>query len=188
MIGVSDIEKAIAFYKNVLGYDQIKYDTEGVFDDLGGFESGNNKFRRVLLQHSDTRRGPFSRILGPSSIELIKVHGREPRKIFKDRYWGDLGFIHLCFDITGMNALKENCIKNGHPFTVESPSDFGMGEAAGHFTYVEDPDGTLIEFVETYKVPIMKKLGLYLNLKNRNPQKPLPNWIVKSLAFNRVKS
>jgi len=34
-----------------------------------------------------------------------------------------------------------------------------MGEASGHFAYVEDPDGTLIEFVETHKIPIIKKLG-----------------------------
>ena len=33
-----------------------------------------------------------------------------------------------------------------------------MGEAAGHFSYIQDPDGTLIEFVETHKVPILKKL------------------------------
>jgi hypothetical protein len=62
-----------------------------------------------------------------------------------------------------------------------------MGEAAGHFAYNEDPDGTLIEYVETHKVPIAKKYGLYLNLKKRNPEKPLPNWVVKCLRFGRVK-
>jgi hypothetical protein len=62
-----------------------------------------------------------------------------------------------------------------------------MGEAAGHFSYIEDPDGTLIEFVETHKVPVIKKLGWYLNLKKRNPNKALPNWMVSTLSFNRVK-
>ena len=62
-----------------------------------------------------------------------------------------------------------------------------MGDAAGHFSYIEDPDGTLIEFVETHKVPIMKKFGLFINLKNRNPLKPLPNWMIKSMKMNRVK-
>ena len=57
-----------------------------------------------------------------------------------------------------MNALKELCKSAGHPFTVDS-GDFEMGEAAGHFTYIEDPDGTLIEFVEAYKIPIAKKLN-----------------------------
>jgi hypothetical protein len=62
-----------------------------------------------------------------------------------------------------------------------------MGEAAGHFSYVEDPDGTLIEFVETHKLPISKKMGWYINLRKRNPEKPLSNWILKSLKFNRIK-
>ena len=45
-----------------------------------------------------------------------------------------------------------------------------MGEAAGHFTYIEDPDGALIEFVETHKVPVLKKLGWYIHLKDRDPE------------------
>lgn len=62
-----------------------------------------------------------------------------------------------------------------------------MDDAAGHFSYKEDPDGSLIEYVETYKVPIIKKLGWCLNLKKRNPEKPLPDWIVRCLSFSRVK-
>jgi hypothetical protein len=62
-----------------------------------------------------------------------------------------------------------------------------MGEAAGHFSYIEDPDGTLIEFVETHKVPIMKKLGWYLNLKKRNPEKSLPTWMLWAMGMNKVK-
>jgi len=60
------------------------------------------------------------------------------------------------------------------------------GEAAGRFSYIEDPDGTLIEFVNTHKLPIMKKWGWYLNLRKRKKQKPLPDWMLKTLSFNRV--
>ena len=100
--------------------------------------------------------------------------------------WGDLGYIHLCFDITGMAALRGKCLAYGSPFTVDS-GDFDMGEAAGQFAYIEDPDGTLIEFVETHKVPIMKKLGWYLDLRKRAPEKSLPTWMVKAMGFSRVK-
>jgi hypothetical protein len=55
-----------------------------------------------------------------------------------------------------------------------------------HFAYIEDPDGTLIEFVETHRVPVVKKIGWYFNLKGRNG-KPLPRWMVRALSFNRVK-
>ncbi|RMF22499.1 MAG: VOC family protein, partial [Bacteroidetes bacterium] len=84
-------------------------------------------------------------------------------------------------------AMRRLCAEKGFPFTVDSRDSFDMGEAAGHFSYVEDPDGNLIEFVETHKVPVLKKFNLYLDLRKRNPRKPLPYWMVRALAFNRVK-
>jgi hypothetical protein len=63
-----------------------------------------------------------------------------------------------------------------------------MGKAAGQFTYtVKILTEHLIEFVETHKIPIFEKIGWYLSLKNRNPEKPLPNWMVGMLALNRVR-
>lgn len=187
IIGVSDMEKSMLFYKEILGYDTVIYDEEGIFDDLKNLPGGSEKMRRVLLKHDVPRKGSFSKLLGLSQIELVKVYNREPKKIFANRYWGDLGFIHLCFDVTGMTDLKKECEAKGFPFTVDSASSFDMGEAAGHFSYIEDPDGTLIEFVETHKLPILKIIGWYLNLKRRDPEKALPNWMLKSLVINRVK-
>ncbi|HNX43283.1 MAG TPA: VOC family protein [Bacteroidales bacterium] len=187
IVGVSDMDKSVAFYRDILGYDETVYDTSGVFSDLAQMPGGKGNFRRALLKHKDKRQGAFSPVLGDSQIELLQSLDRKPSSIFKGRLWGDLGFIHLCFDIHGMNALREECLLLGHPFTVDSSTSFDMGEAAGHFSYIEDPDGTLIEFVETHRVPILKKLGWYLNLQKRDPHKSLPRWILKSLAFNRVK-
>lgn len=185
IIGVSDIEKSVKFYSSVLGYDKIIYDKEGEFADFKSLPGGNVNCRRVLLTHSKPRTASFAELFGSSYIELVQVNGYVPRKIFENRFWGDLGFIHLCFDIRNMQALKEACEKAGHPFTVDGGAGFEMGEAAGHFTYVEDPDGTLIEFVETKKIPILKKLGWYLDLRKRPAEKPVPKWMLKTLKFNR---
>jgi len=187
MVGVSDIERSKKFYADILGYDTVVYDQTGVFEDLKNLPGGTNKLRRVLLKHSKPRVGAFSKLLGASEIELVQVLDRTPKKIFEDRFWGDLGFIHLCFDITNQQAMKQLCADKGHPFTIDSGEKFDMGEAAGHFSYIEDPDRTLIEFVETKKIPIMKKLGWYLDLKKRDGSKPLPDWMLKALKFNRVK-
>ena len=69
----------------------------------------------------------------------LQFSKKTPKKLFHNRYWGDPGFIHLCFDVQGMDALKEECESKGYPFTVDSASSFDMGEAAGRFTYIEDP-------------------------------------------------
>ena len=186
VIGVSNIEKSKKFYGQILGYDEVVYDEQQQFDDYKAMPGGGQLFRRVLLRHSKAREGAFSRMLGSSEIELVQMPG-PAKKIYKNRFWGDLGFIHLCFDINGMDALEQRCNSLGHPFTVDSKNSFDMGEAAGRFSYIEDPDGTLIEFVETHKLPILKKIGWYKNLKKRNPLKPLPDWMLKTLKFNRVK-
>jgi catechol 2,3-dioxygenase-like lactoylglutathione lyase family enzyme len=187
IIGVSDIEQSRKLYKEVLGYDTVVYDETGIFPDWASLKGGDRTFRRLLLTHSKERTGSMAALLGRSQIELVQLFADTPKKIFEGRYWGDIGFIHLCFDIHGMDALKAECAAAGFPFTVESDSAFKMGEAAGRWSYLEDPDGTLIEFVETKKIPLVKKWNWYLNLEKRNPHKPLPRWMINALAMNRVK-
>jgi hypothetical protein len=62
-----------------------------------------------------------------------------------------------------------------------------MGLASGHFTYIEDPDGTLIEFVEIHKIPIFNKLNICLNLMKRDRSKPMPTFFFQLMKLNRVK-
>lgn len=192
LIGVSDIPASMVVYSDILGYDEVVYDKTGVFPDLRDFPGGESECRRVLLKRSKKFTGPVSRIFGDSVIELITKPGNPGKKTYSGRFWGDPGFIHLCYDMQGMDQLKTYCESKGFPFTVDSKkhhegNSFDMGEAAGHFSYVEDPDGTLIEFVETHKIPIVKKLGLYIDLRKRDPNKSLPVWMLKSLRFSRVK-
>ena len=187
IIGVSDIDNSMKLYAGILGYDKVSYDKNEKFPDLAVLPSGNMQFRRVMLERSQRTKGSFSGLLGSGKIELIQSLDRKPRKIFENRFWGDRGFIHLCFDIKGMEALEIECKENGYPFTVDSSNVFDMGEASGHFSYIEDPDGTLIEFVETHKIPIIKKIGWHLTIAKNNPEKRLPTWLLKMLKFNRVK-
>lgn len=194
VIGVSNIDKALTVYRDILEFDTVLSDVTGSFSELNSLDGGSGSFRRVILTHSKPRRGAFSRMLGDAQIELIQALDRTPVKIFQGRFWGDLGFIHLCFDIRRMADLERECVAKGFPFTVNSnvkhnqQGSFDMGEAAGHFSYIEDPDGTLIEFVETHRVPIAKKFGISLNLDKRNDEKPLPNFIVKMLGLKKVKN
>jgi catechol 2,3-dioxygenase-like lactoylglutathione lyase family enzyme len=185
VIGVSDLEKSIPLYRDILGFTVLNYKEEGVYPEIPGEEL---TYKRALLSMPDgCNTGAFGALLCPAQIELIEVQEREGRHIFKDRLWGDLGFIHCCLDVNGMQNLKKRAGEAGFPFTVDSEDSFDMGSASGHFGYLEDLDQTLIEFVETHRVPILQKWNLYLNLKKRDPKKNLPRFLVKLLALNRVK-
>jgi catechol 2,3-dioxygenase-like lactoylglutathione lyase family enzyme/uncharacterized glyoxalase superfamily protein PhnB len=189
VIGTNNMEASLKVYQEILQFDQIVYDKTGVFDDLKGIPGGEKEFRRVLLRHSDVKQGAFSPFFGQAVIELIQAVDYTPRDIYKGRIWGDPGFIHLCFDINGMDSFRDKVKDLGYPFTVDSAKatdSFDMGEAAGNFAYIQAPEGTLIEFVETHKIPIVKKIGWYIDLRKRGYH-PLPDWVMKMFRFMRVK-
>ncbi len=182
VIGCSNIAASRAFYGDVLGYDQEVFDTE----EPGGLEhlpGGERSMRRVLLRASKPRKGAFAPLLGPTEIELVQCENYKGRKIFEGRDWGDQGFIHLCFDVRGMDELKALAADHGAPFTVDSGESFDMGDAAGRFTYCEDPDGALIEFVETHKLPILKKFGWSIDLRKRKEDAALPHLLLRALEL-----
>jgi len=181
-VGVSNMDASIQFYRSVLGFNKIVSDSSSRFAEFDGLEC-----RRVVLQTANPRGGAFSRLLGDTEVELIQRADGDGKKIFANRFWGDMGFIHVCFDVNNMQALKKLCEENHAPFTVDSADSFDMGAAAGHFAYIEDPDGALIEFVQTHKLPILKKLNWYLDLRKRASLKPLPDWMLGAMRFSRVK-
>ncbi len=187
IIGVSNIDESLKVYQDILQYETVVYDETGVFEDFAGLAGGDRKVRRVLLKHSEMRTGGFAPLLGPSEIELVQLIEGRGRNIYENRIWGDPGFIHICFDTIGMDQLRDEVAAKGFPFTVDSSESFDMGEAAGHFAYISDPDGIPIEFVETHKVPIIKALGWNINLKKRSPNKSLPKWMIGTMRWKRVK-
>lgn len=186
MIGVSDMPRAIDFYRDVLGYDIVRYDVTGMQSDWRGLPCGEQLYRRVLLARSEAPVGAFSGLFGANTIELVQALDRAPHKIYEGRYWGDPGFIQVCYDVIGMDAFGRHCAALGHPYTVDSCPDgeiFDMGDASGRFAYIEDPDGTLIEIVETYKVPVVKSLGWNIDMAERDACKPLPKFLFKAMGI-----
>jgi catechol 2,3-dioxygenase-like lactoylglutathione lyase family enzyme len=187
VMGVSAIDKVLPIYQNHFQQSDILADSLQIWDDFKSLGVLGQAFRRVILEGSSEPSGAVGKLLCQTQIELIETDHPSRNIIFADRNWGDLGFIHVCFDVNEMSALKANLKAVGIEFTVDSESEFDMGKAAGRFAYIEDPDGTLIEMVETFKIPIMEKIGWYLNLRNRKKHATLPSFLLKILALNRVK-
>lgn len=187
IIGVQDIEESIKMYGAALGLKLEGEIKEGVFEDLSHLPNGNQAFKRARLVQPNHGEGAFGQLLGAPVLELVQATDYDGKRMFDKRYWGDLGYIHLCFDVVGMKQHEKDCTEAGYPFTVDSANSFDMGKSAGHFSYIESKDGTLLEFVETHKLPIAPKWGWYLDLRKRNARKNLPKWMLGALRFNRVK-
>ena len=185
VIGVSRMDVSVPFYQNLLQLDQVLYDVTGPSFDIPN--RCGDTFRRVLLKKKKSPNGAFTNLLGDIEIELIQQVKDTPDRLFKNRYWGDCGFIHLCFDVIDMTALKKISQQLGYHFTVDSKDSYAMDSAQGRFCYVEDPDGTLIELVETHKIPVLKMLNWHIDLTKRKRGRPLPGWMIRMLGFSKVK-
>ncbi len=186
VIGVRDMAASLKFYGEILGYDRVISDTEGPFSESGFLPGGERVCRRVLLGRSVPFSGATAGLFGDSVLELVQAKDYAPRKIYEGRYWGDPGFIQICYDITDLDVMKAYCAEKGHPFTVDScpnGEQFDMGDASGRFAYIEDPDGTLIELVETTKIPVVKKLGWFIDMRKRPRGKELPKFLYRMMGL-----
>lgn len=187
-IGVSSIEDAMRLYSGILGYDKVLLDETSVFEDWKYIPGGQKKCRRVRLTQSNKPGGGFAKITGKTYIELVQAMDYTSKKIYENRLWGDTGFVHVGFDVRGMNELGKDLEEKGFGFTCDTDDALTMGGSTKvHCTYIEDPDGTLIELIEVFKIPIIEKLGIFLNVEKRDPMKPLPNFLLKAMRFSRIK-
>jgi catechol 2,3-dioxygenase-like lactoylglutathione lyase family enzyme len=186
-IGVSDLNVARNLYGTLLGYDRVIYEHQGTIEEWAGLPGGEGEFHRVLLGQSDPPGGGFAKVTGATFIELVQAKDRTPKRIFDQRIWADIGFVHLGLDVRGMSALGAQLQQAGFGFTCDSQSALDMGNTKVHCTYIEDADQTWIELIEVHKVPIVERWGLYLNVSKRDPMKPLPDFMLKALRFSRIK-
>jgi catechol 2,3-dioxygenase-like lactoylglutathione lyase family enzyme len=164
-IGVRDMDRSIAFYREIVGFDRVLFDntgTDAAFDALFG---GELKLREVLLGKSHSLRSPFL-VPNGGRIRLIQALNYKGKDIYKGRRWGDIGQMECCFEVKDAKAtiaeLKSKNIEIYHP-----PTFMNMGSGScGYFTYIKDPDGNLVEFVEVSRVAWLgpKTLSLTFNL------------------------
>ena len=196
IIGCSDIDKARTIYSSILGYDSVMCDSVMTYDRHSfllqtatrQFPSAGLTIRRVLLGQTGRGSTPFARLFGATNIELWQ---RMPRgasldsHIFHGRQWGDEGYIHVCFEVKNIDAIRAKLRAVGRALTVDTEDTFNMGEAGGRFAYLEDYDGTLIELVETHRLKPISSLPWTIHANRL--QHPIPKFFLRGLSFSRVK-
>ena len=131
-IVVSDMEKSLKFYRDLLGL-KIKslVNEQGEFlDNMLAHENVKNKVAKLVTEQ------------GNALVELIDSSSYGNKK---DRDFFTIGASHFALTVDDLNETYDYLIKNGVKFTAppqQSPDGFAK------VTFCEDPDGTLIELVE----------------------------------------
>jgi catechol 2,3-dioxygenase-like lactoylglutathione lyase family enzyme len=131
-IMVSDMEKSLKFYRDLLGL-KVKslVDEEGEFlDNMLAHENVKNKVAKLYAKN------------GNALIELIDSRSYANKK---DRDFFTIGASHFSLTVDDLEKTYDYLVKNGVKFTAppqQTPDRFAK------VTFCEDPDGTPIELVE----------------------------------------
>lgn len=118
-VSVKDMERAIAFYRDTIGMEQV-FDREF---DVGLARLIGIEGTRVRVVHMK---------LGQSVVELFDYHyprGREPRS---DALQCDLGLIHIGFMVEDFWATYRRLVERGVKFLGE-PAEIRPGVFVAYF-------------------------------------------------------
>jgi catechol 2,3-dioxygenase-like lactoylglutathione lyase family enzyme len=141
-ITVSDMDRALEFYRDFLGLELL-YDRETTAPYLGemiGLESPD-------LRIAFLRTGPGDE----GYIELLEYRSIE-RRLVGHAPW-DPGSGHICFSVVDVDRLYAELLRSG--YTARSaPVDIVSGPNTGsRAVYVSDPDG---HWVELFQRPVRR--------------------------------
>ena len=123
-ISVSDMERSLKWYKEVLGFDQLLKDD--YVPPLGAricFIRGCGGYEIELFQYDQPKAIPSDRLTPNSDLQTI-------------------GTKHAAFETDDMPALKAHFVACGVDIAHEVTMD---GEAV---MFIRDPDGVLLEFIQ----------------------------------------
>ena len=133
-IVVSDMERSLRFYRDLLGLKVVR-EME---------ESGEYIDNMLSLQNGRVTTVKMSADIGSTLVELLefKSHPRQPHG---DHEVCSVGPSHVAFTVDNLDAVYRRLSQAGVPFNAPpqlSPDGYAK------VTFCKDPDGTPIELVE----------------------------------------
>jgi catechol 2,3-dioxygenase-like lactoylglutathione lyase family enzyme len=134
-ISTPDLDRALAFYRDVLGFEQ-RFEMS--------WEVGNDLADRIVgLKDSAARGGMVN--AGNLYIEFWEYSSPTPAPADPDRRPCDHGLTHICFDINNIDAEHARLSAAGMSF---AGPPIALPEAGCKAIYGRDPDGNVIELQE----------------------------------------
>ena len=141
-ITVSDIDRSLAFYVDLLGLKEIerhRLEREPI-STMTGKENVVMQVVRLVAPETD-------------GIEIDLQQYIEPVGKTSDAKFGDVRHSHICFGVPNLAEAYEKLSAEGVKF-VSEPVRFDLGWAIVHVVFFEDPDGNGLELMQ---VPFEKK-------------------------------
>ena len=137
-ITVSNLERSLAFWRDVLGFElsHTAHQTGELVREITGV--AGTELKLAVL------KAP-----GGHKIELLEYLAPPDRTRHTDLRPCDVGSVHVALTVNDLNAVLQRIVASGWK-TAGKPQTLQSGPNAGkRVVYVRDPDGTTIEFMQT---------------------------------------
>jgi glyoxylase I family protein len=132
-ISTPDIDRAIAFYRDLLGFEVL---VNGAWPR--GVESVDTL---IGLENSAARMAMLKK--GNAMLELFEFESPVPSPGDPQRPVNDHGLTHICLDVTDLNSEYAR-LRDAGMFFQSAP--VGTGDSCS--VYGRDPDGNVIELMD----------------------------------------
>ena len=146
---VSDIEKSLTFYKEVVGFSEIDgFEVKGDFPKQVGLTDGTPLKIHVLVLGDDEKA---------TKLKVMEVSSTKPARKIKQPYIHTLtGFSYLTIFVKDVDLVLTNAKRKGYAPYAKSPKILPKGLPQDICLLIlKDPDGNFVEIVG----PNTKKLG-----------------------------
>jgi catechol 2,3-dioxygenase-like lactoylglutathione lyase family enzyme len=131
-IGVSDMEKSLAFYRDLLGLEVVAdFEVEGNPGIEAVFGVTNLSMRYVLFASQGT------------SINLLEFRNPKGKNVARAQRACDQAIHHIAFIVDDVDAIHRELSVKGVEFTCP-PQDLGLPRACA----MRGPDGEIIELMQ----------------------------------------
>jgi len=147
---VSDIEKSLTFYKEVVGFSEIDgFEVKGDFPKQVGLTDGTPLKIHVLVLGNEEKA---------TKLKLMEVSSSKPARKIKQPYIHTLtGFSYLTIFVKDVDLVLTNAKRKGYEPYAKSPKTLPKGLPQDICLLIlKDPDGNFVEIVG----PNTKKLGV----------------------------
>jgi glyoxylase I family protein len=136
-ITVSDLERSIQFYRDLVGLELVMTEESE--------RSGDDRSDALGVPRAKVRLAILR--AGQAQVELIQYVTAQGRVY--DRKNNDVGTMHIAFQVEDIDAVYQRLLGHGVRFTAP-PATIPAGPMKGwRWTYFFDPDGVSLEIIQT---------------------------------------
>jgi catechol 2,3-dioxygenase-like lactoylglutathione lyase family enzyme len=143
-VGVGDLDAAIAFYGEHVGFDRLLFEYAGDLPGLDPYAGRVPRARVAMLENGGATP------IGAGRVKLVEVLDSDgPPPPPEGQAWGEVGVCEICLHVRGVQEVYDSLVNAGcESLMAPMSADVPPAGVTLDIAYVADPWGTKLELIE----------------------------------------